>query len=176
MEVLAFNVPGPDTVTFAIEGSDFFQVSGATAADLRLVKSPFTLPHHVPVFEWKEGPRQALDIHSPAAVDQDQRVHVSVTAGAPAEGVAPGAFSANLVVTGQLVSFSVPLTGLLIDVDANTPIGEKYASLGGAAFLGATVANAQPAPENNGAIQEFRQWRSLGYRPRCVLYLQNDLR
>src|SRR5215831_1089310 len=92
MEVLAFNVPRPDSLTFVIEGSDFFQVSGATAADLRLVKSPFTLPHHVPVFEWKEGPPQALDIDSPASVDQDQRVHVSVTA----EGAAPGAFSANL--------------------------------------------------------------------------------
>lgn len=155
MEVIAFNVPRRDSLTFAIEGSDFFQVSGATAALLELVKSPFELPHHVPVFEWEEGDAEPLDIRSPAAVDQNQRVHVFVTAGIPEGGAAPGAFSGNLVVTGKSVSFSVPLTGLLIDVDSNMPIGQKYASLGGATFLGETVANPEPAPENNGSIQEF---------------------
>jgi hypothetical protein len=160
-EVLVFNVPQndlllfSDSLTFSIEGSDLFQVTGGTVFELNFVKSPFELPGHVAVFDWEEQHPRPFDGKTPLTVSRTSRIHVFVSASVPSGEGEPGAFTGTLVVSGQKTSLSVPLDGFLLSVAAKTPIGQKWESLGGDAFFGEVLTNAHPTPDSNGTMQEF---------------------
>ncbi len=66
--------------------------------------------------EWGEDGDTPFDVNSPVNVFPDDRVHIFVSAGAPAESALPGAFSGTLVVSGQTISIGVPLEGSLLGV------------------------------------------------------------
>lgn len=77
----------------------------------------------------------------------------------PMAGVTPGDVAAilHIHVDAGGPPVDVPLRVTLIGVDEASPIGEKWLALGGLAFSGAPLANAELMPDHIGALQVFER-------------------
>ncbi|MDE3196568.1 MAG: hypothetical protein KGN84_09505 [Acidobacteriota bacterium] len=105
---------------------------------------------------WEDTPAAAGGGVTPVAAKKGQRVYLNVACDVASGGALPGPLSGTVVLNGG-ASFSstVVLSGTYVGVNPNSPIGKKWASMGGEAFFGAAKTNEQPAPDGRGTIQEF---------------------
>ncbi len=98
-------------------------------------------------------------------VHKGEAARAQVMLTVPMSGVTPGEAAAILHIRVDAgPPIDVPLRVTLIGVDEATPIGEKWLALGGLAFSGAPLSNAQDMPDGVGAMQVFAQG-SIVYSP-----------
>ncbi|WP_321935176.1 hypothetical protein [Paraburkholderia sp. J8-2] len=152
-------IPIDAMVTASIKPSSTpFSITSVTAYDVALV--PMVVP---PGYVGPPPKRRVYsevahsDGKSPIKVLKSQVLTVTIELVVPMYAVTPGDVMATLSVQGDSwdTAAEVPLRATLLAVDEATPIGEKWRDLGGLAFSGAVLANAQTMPDTLGASQTF---------------------
>jgi uncharacterized protein with LGFP repeats len=156
-EVMEITLGADDTLTASITGgSSFFKVLGVEKYELLLDQLPHG-PGHTPgpIYFWTQEKVGESNGVVPLSVAKGQRVHVNVTAQVAQNALPPGPFSGTLALRGGSLSRTVPLQGIYLAVDEQSPIGQKWKQMGGEARLGDVLTNAHPAPDGRDTVQEF---------------------
>ena len=156
--VLGLTLTADHALTASITaGMTEFKVEGIVVYDLVLkAVDPSTLPAgSPPQKEWDLENPTSSDGLKPLHAKKGQRVMLAVTASVPDGAIPPGSFTGTVVLQGGSFSQTVSLQGTYLGVDHSSLIGEKWASLGGEAFLGPVLTNAHLAADGRGTVQEF---------------------
>ena len=157
--VLGFTLGADESLTASITtGSATFQVAGIQSYDLVLEtvdESELPPGHHGALRAWTLQPASNSDGATPLAAQKGQVIHLNVNVDVPL-GTAPGAITGIATIKSETgFAKTANLTGTCLAVNVNSPIGKKWAAMGGEFRLGRVLNNEHPAPNGTGTVQEF---------------------
>lgn len=151
-------------------GPAIFKVTGIAVDDLELVtlqasQLPPSLQGMAGQQVWQQVPAGSSNGSTPIAVKAGQFVYLNVTVDVPEGAIPPGGITGVATLGGGAAfSQTVLLTGTYLGVNVNSPIGKKWAAMGGEAKLGPAQTNEETSPNGAGTVQVFANGTLYDYK------------
>lgn len=159
------------TASITQTGPAFFRIVNISLSNLALEalqasQLPPALKGMAGQLVWQQEPVATSDGVTPIAVNAGQWIALNVVLDVP-DGTMPGAVTASATLSGGAgFTRTIPLSAVYLGVNVNSPIGKKWAAMGGEAKLGAVKANEQAAPDGKGTYQQFANGVLYAYQER----------